>query len=66
MGLALRLHPDRLKTIEANHQDAESRLNAVIDRWLKTHRLPSWKQLVEAVAHPAGGSDHALADKIAI
>ena len=71
VGLALRLHPDTLNTIEADHRDAASRLSAVLDKWLRksydttTHGLPSWEVLVKAVAHPAGGNDRALADKIA-
>jgi hypothetical protein len=65
VGLALGLHPDTLKKIEANDRDVDRCLRAVIESWLKTHRLPSWKQLVEAVADPAGGNDRALADKIA-
>ena len=71
IGLALGVHPDTLKTIEADHHDAASCLRAVIDRWLRklydttTYGQPSWERLVEAVAHPAGGNDRALADKIA-
>ena len=71
MGLALRLHPDTLNAIEADHQDVASRLSAVIDKWLRksydteTHGEPSWELLVAAVAHPLGGGDRALADKIA-
>ena len=71
VGLALGLHPDTLKKIEANDRDVDRRLHEVIDRWLRklydttTYGQPSWERLVEAVAHPAGGSDRALADKIA-
>lgn len=71
IGKALRLHPDLLHRIEANYLDVEQRLDEVLTEWLKkaydTTRfgLPSWKLLVEAVAHCAGGNDPALAEKIA-
>ena len=71
VGRALRLHPDLLNRIEANTTDVESRLERVLSEWLKreydTTRfgLPSWGLLVAAVAHPAGGKNHALAEKIA-
>ena len=71
VGRALRLHPDLLNRIEANTTDVESRLERVLSEWLKreydTTRfgLPSWQLLVAAVAHPAGGKDHALAGQIA-
>jgi hypothetical protein len=32
---------------------------------IERHGPPSWRKLVEAVDNPAGGSDHALALKIA-
>ena len=66
VGRALRLHPDLLNRIGADH-----RLEGVLTEWLKreydTTRfgLPSWQLLVAAVAHPAGGKDHALAGQIA-
>ena len=47
----------------------KSRLNEILTEWLKkaynTTRfgLPSWK--LAAVAHPAGGNDRALAERIA-
>ena len=71
MGLALRLHPDTLDTIKADQHDVASCLCAVLTMWLRksynttTHGEPSWEKLVAAVAHPFGGNDHALADKIA-
>ena len=46
-------------------------MSDVLAEWLKkaynTVRFgdPSWKLLVEAVAHPAGGNDCAVAEKIA-
>ena len=71
VGRALRLHPDLLDRIEANTMDVERCLERALSEWLKkaynTARFgaPSWKLLVEAVAHPAGGNDCALAERIA-
>ena len=71
VGGALRLHPDLLNRIGADHFDVKSRLNGVLTEWLKkaydTSRFgqPSWEVLVVAVAHPAGGNDCALAEAIA-
>ena len=71
MGLALKLKPYVLNTIEKNHTDVESRLLDVLTEWLNkaynTTRFgdPSWKLLVEAVAHSAGGNNRALAETIA-
>ena len=71
VGEALRLNPALLKTIQADHPDVRSRLDEVLTEWLNkaydTTRfgLPSWKLLVAAVAHPAGGNDRALAERIA-
>ena len=72
IGLALRLKPSILDKIHhKGHVDIENYLSDVLTEWLKkaynTTRFgdPSWKLLVEAVAHPAGGNDRALAEKIA-
>ena len=71
VGKALRLHPDLLNRIESNRSDCAARLEEVLTEWLKkaydTARFgaPSWHLLVAAVAHPAGGKDRALAEKIA-
>ena len=71
IGLALRLDPDLLRRIRCNNTDVEDCLVDVLTQWLKkayntsVFGDPSWKLLVEAVAHPAGGNDCALADKIA-
>lgn len=72
-GLALRLRPDQLETIEANpHTTVEDCLRSVLSEWLKqtninTERfgVPSWKLLLAAVAHPNGGQNRALAIKLA-
>ena len=72
VGEALRLSPDLLNTIEANHPtNVKECLSAVLTGWLKKNYntscfgSPSWKLLVAAVADPAGGNDHALAERIA-
>ena len=70
LGLALGLKPALLNTIEADNASVESRLDRILTKWLNrsydTRRFgePSWELLVAAVAHPAGGSDCALAKKI--
>ena len=71
LGKALRLRPSVLERIEADRQFVKARLNDVLTEWLQeaynTERfgLPSWKLLVAAVAHPAGGNNNALARRIA-
>ena len=71
IGLALRLDPNLLNRIEARKNDAEDNLSDVVEEWLKmsynTEKFgdPSWKLLVDAVAHPFGGKDRALALQIA-
>ena len=72
IGLALRLAPLALDIIrDKSHVDVEDCLADVLAEWLsKAYNVtrfgePSWKHLVEAVAHPAGGNDHALAERIA-
>ena len=73
MGLVLRLHPDELELIEADHlqKGVMSCLRVVVDKWLRksyntaTHGLPSWELLVAAIADPIGGDKRALAEEIA-
>ena len=71
VGMALRLHPDLLNRIGEDRSNVTKRLEEVLTEWLKkaydTTRFgpPSWELLVAAVAHPAGGSNHALAEQIA-
>ena len=72
IGLALRLDPSLLDRIRAkNHVDVDEYLSDVLAEWLKkaynTSRFgdPSWNLLVDAVAHPAGGNNRALAEHIA-
>ena len=71
VGRALRLHPGLLDMIEADHSDVKSCLEAVLNKWLRREYdttcfgQPSWKLLVEAIAHPAGCNDRFLAEQIA-
>ena len=71
LGLALKLRPHVLEEIKANEQDVRSRQTQVLTKWLEqcynTGRFgpPSWRLLVDAVAHPVGASNPALAQKIA-
>ena len=71
VGEALRLKHDLLSRIEADKHDVINRLDEVLIQWLNksynTSRFgpPSWRLLVAAVAHPAGGNDRALAEQIA-
>lgn len=72
IGGALRLKPSLLGSIEAEKTDAISRLDEVLSQWLnKAYNFsrfgsPTWKMIVTAVAHPAGGNNHALAKQIAV
>jgi hypothetical protein len=73
VGLLLRLHPNELGVIEADHvkEGVESCLCVVVEKWLNrsydtaTHGLPSWELLVAAIAHPVGGNNPALAGQSA-
>lgn len=70
IGLALRLTPDLLDTIDTKENVTDCLLE-VLTQWLKkTYNIerfgdPSWKLLVKAVSDPAGGSNRALAEAIA-
>ena len=72
IGLALRLKPDLLDTIEAAKTgNPTACLSATLKEWLKRNYnvkkfgQPTWQRLVEAVSHPVGGANVALATKIA-
>lgn len=72
IGIALRLNPDHLRAIEAECRgDPTACLNSVVAKWLKgdynVERFgrATWRQLVEALGHPAGGANKALARTIA-
>ena len=68
----LGLDDSTLSDIEKNHpRNVERCLLESIKHWLQCdydiekHKLPSWRRLVAAVDHSAGGQNHALAMKIA-
>ena len=69
MGLALKFHTDALKQI--GYESVDECLIEMLTVWLnkayKTAQVgePSWTLVVAAVAHPAGGGDLALAERIA-
>ena len=72
IGLALRLNADLLMGIEADCSgDPTACLTLVITKWLmgnynvERFGRPTWRQLVEAVGHPAGGANEMLAMSIA-
>ena len=72
LGGALRLRKPILDRIEKERQnDVKTCLSEMVTEWLNqsynTERfgLPSWKMLVEAVAHRNGGNNNALAVRIA-
>ena len=67
LGGALRLRQPDLDRIKVDHQqDSSSCLEKMVTMWLnQSFGLPSWKMLVEAVAHRNGGNNNALAIHIA-
>ena len=72
VGEALGLPPSVLDEIGADNRHVCKRcLSEMVKEWLnQSHKtehfgVPSWKMLVWAVAHPNGGNNHALAQKIA-
>ena len=68
IGLALRLKPAQLKTIQSD--DILTSLTDMLELWLnknydvEKHGEPTWEVLREAVRSPAGGNDKACAAKI--
>ena len=73
IGIALRMKSDVLETINLQCSgDPCECLLSMLNKWLKRNYdvkkfgEPTWQRLVEAVAHPAGGADMALAKKIAM
>ena len=67
LGGALRLRPPDLTRIQKDQQDSCDCLSEMVTEWLNQSYntqhfgLPSWKMLVEAVAHRNGGNNQALA-----
>ena len=68
--LALKLGPGELDNIETRNKKLDTCLTEVVGQWLSkmydTEKFgdPSWSLLAEAVAHPAGGNNNALAMEI--
>ena len=72
IGIALRLRPDLLERTETKYcSDPLKCLSDIVMEWLmrnyNVERFgePTWQHLVEAVGHPAGGANMALARDIA-
>ena len=72
LGVMLGLPPGELQTIKlANSQNIAQAFTDVLLTWLRQqynvqkHGLPTWQRLVEAVDSPCGGSNPALAIRIA-
>ena len=70
IGLALRLNPTHLNTIEAERRKLQDCLTEMLTMWLNknynTERFgePSWELLARAVGHRDGGDNPALAEDI--
>ncbi len=68
LGKVLRIPTVDMEIMKVEHRDnPKEGLSAVIAAWLNhnSKRVPTWKALVKAVAHPFGGYNGALARKIA-
>ena len=70
LGRALKLYPSQLEVIEQNNKAPNDCLIETLILWLneeydtKRFGRPSFMLLAEAVRHPAGGNDQALAEMI--
>ena len=70
IGLALRLYDPQLDKIAAGGKPVTDCLTDMLREWLNQNYevskcgKPSWQILAEAVRHPAGGNNAALANKI--
>lgn len=69
---AMGLRPSQIRTIEATHPgNIEACMDDAISQWLRRthnetkHGPPTWRKLVQAIAAKAGGSNAALAGRIA-
>ena len=71
MGIALRLKLDSLENIQVSDRNPRDCLRSMVIEWLKRNYNvrkfgePTWQKLVQAVGHPAGGANMALAREIA-
>ncbi len=70
IGTQLRLESKVLDSIKTRNNSYAIAMDAVIKEWLmgnystEKFGIPTWKKLVEAVAHPDGGNNKFLAEKI--
>ena len=71
IGTKLKLTPSTMNVIRAKKLHTAEALERIIETWLalnyntEKHGPPTWKAIVEAVAHPGGGNNKALAMEIA-
>ena len=70
LGIMLGLRPGDLVAIRKGN-DIDLAFSEILLMWLRQnydvhkHGLPTWRNLVKAVDHPAGGNNHTLAMSIA-
>ena len=71
IGKRLNLPKDKLKEIRGHNSSEADAMNMVIVEWLRKNYdadrfgPPTWKALVDAVKHRAGGNNRAEAERIA-
>ena len=71
LGIELGISPGNLETIRRESKSIDQACSKMLLVWLRQdynvakHGLPTWQRLVKAVDSPAGGSNSALAKKIA-
>lgn len=71
LGIQLGIHPGSVEAVRRSYRDFGDALYQVLLLWLRRNdiveksSLPSWRALVQAVASPTGGHNHALAVDIA-
>jgi hypothetical protein len=72
IGTRLRLKHSVIEVIRESKLNSAEALEKIIDTWLikknyntKRFGQPTWKAIVEAVAHPGGGNHRGLAMEIA-
>ena len=71
IGIFLRIRPSQLETIQVQGYTPMESMREMLITWLQRNYNverfgePTWKKLVEAVSHSAGGGNSSLAMKIA-
>ena len=64
LGLELEITSDTLDSIElSNRQNPDRCFRAMLTKWLREHKQPSWSALAEALTSPSVGLSH-LAQEI--